>query len=62
MANTHRDNLMMRSGRFGGFTFVELLATMVLIAVIMPVAMRSIALCTRLAGQSLRPTPVVPLA
>ena len=38
--------------RFGGFTFIELLATMVLIAVIMPVAMQCIALCTRLGGQS----------
>ena len=35
-----------------GFTFLELLATMVLIALIMPVAMHSIALCTQLAGQS----------
>jgi prepilin-type N-terminal cleavage/methylation domain-containing protein len=35
-----------------GFTFIELLATVVLIAIIMPVAMRSIALCTRLGGQS----------
>jgi len=35
-----------------GFTFIELLATMVLIAAIMPVAMRTIGLCTRLAGQS----------
>lgn len=35
-----------------GFTFIELLATVVLIAIIMPVAMRSVALCTRLGGQS----------
>lgn len=41
-------------GRRGGFTFIELLATVVLIAAIMPVAMRSIGLCTRLAGQSRR--------
>jgi hypothetical protein len=31
---------------------VELLATVVLIAAILPVAMRGIALCTRLSGQS----------
>ena len=38
--------------RQGGFTFVEMLATIVLIAIILPVAMRGIGLCTRLAGQS----------
>ena len=36
----------------GGFTFAELLATVVLIGIIMPVAMQTISLCTRLAGQS----------
>ncbi len=36
----------------GGFTFVEMLVTIVLIAAILPVAMRGIGLCTRLAGQS----------
>jgi len=36
----------------GGFTLIEVLATVVLIGIIMPVAMRSIGLCTRLAGQS----------
>jgi prepilin-type N-terminal cleavage/methylation domain-containing protein len=40
--------------RSKGFTFIELLATVVLIAVIMPVAMQGISLCTRLAGQSRR--------
>jgi prepilin-type N-terminal cleavage/methylation domain-containing protein len=34
-----------------GFTFIEVLATVVLIGIIMPVAMRSIGLCTRLGGQ-----------
>lgn len=38
--------------RSKGFTFIELLATVVLIAVIMPVAMGGISLCTSLAGQS----------
>jgi prepilin-type N-terminal cleavage/methylation domain-containing protein len=37
-----------------GFTFVELLATMVLISIVMPVVMETIGLCTRLAGQSRR--------
>ena len=55
--------LRLRSGRLrahgcagvlGGFTFIELLATVVLIAIIMPVAMQCIALCTRLGGQSRR--------
>ncbi len=46
----------------GGFTFMELLATIVLIAVIMPVAMRSIGLCTRLAGQSRRQMEAASLA
>lgn len=45
-----------------GFTFVELLATVVLIAVIMPVAMRSIGLCTRLGGQSRRQMEAASLA
>ena len=39
---------------FGGFTFVELLVTMVLISVLLPVVMQTIGLCTRLAGQSRR--------
>jgi len=38
----------------GGFTFVELLATLVLISIVMPVVMQTIGLCTRLAGQSRR--------
>lgn len=46
----------------GGFTFMELLATIVLIAVIMPVAMRSIGLCTRLASQSRRQMEAASLA
>ena len=50
----YRDNLAKGGGRAGGFTFIELLATVVLIAIIMPVAMGSIGLCTRLGGQSRR--------
>ena len=45
-----------------GFTFIEMLATMVLIALIMPVAMHGIALCTRLAGQSERQIEAAGLA
>jgi prepilin-type N-terminal cleavage/methylation domain-containing protein len=48
--------------RLGGFTFIELLATVVLIAVIMPVAMRSIGLCTRLGGLSRRQIEAASLA
>lgn len=48
--------------RSHGFTFVELLVTVMLIAVIMPVAMRSIGLCTRLAGQSRRQIEAASLA
>ena len=62
MANTHRDNLARSHNRWHGFTFVELLVTVVLIAVIMPVAMRSIGLCTRLAGQSRRQIEAASLA
>jgi prepilin-type N-terminal cleavage/methylation domain-containing protein len=46
----------------GGFTFIELLATVVLIGLIMPVAMRSIGLCTRVAGQSRRQVEAASLA
>ena len=55
-------NLRGGRDRRRGFTFIELLATIVLIAVIMPVAMRSIGLCTRLAGQSRRQMEAVSLA
>ena len=48
--------------RFGGFTFVELLATIVLISIVMPVVMRTIGLCTQLAGQSRRQVEAVCLA
>jgi prepilin-type N-terminal cleavage/methylation domain-containing protein len=61
----HRDKATIRSGRQRGgrgFTFIELLVTMVLIAMIMPVAMRSISLCTRLASQSRRQMEAASLA
>jgi len=61
MAITPRKTTV-RKRRFGGFTFVELLATIVLIGIIMPVAMRTIALCTSLAGVSRRETEAASLA
>lgn len=51
MPDTRRERTVKRD-RAAGFTFVELLATVVLLGIIMPVAMRTIGLCTRLAGQS----------
>ena len=50
------------NSRCGGFTFIELLATMVLISVLLPVAMQTIVLCTRLAGQSRRQVEAACLA
>lgn len=50
------------SRRFGGFTFIELLATVVLIGIIMPVAMHSIALCTSLGGQARKQMEAASLA
>ncbi len=62
MALASEDKQTEAQGRFGGFTFIELLATVVLIAAIMPVAMQGIALCTRLAGQSRRQIEAANLA
>lgn len=60
MADTDRDRIVER--RRGGFTFIELLATVVLIGIIMPVAMHSIALCTSLGGQARRQIEAASLA
>jgi type II secretory pathway pseudopilin PulG len=49
-----------RSSR--GFTFVELLATMVFIAVLLPTALRGIALCTTIAGDSRKQIEAAALA
>ena len=62
MAHMYRDKMAERRRRFGGFTFIELLATVVLIGIIMPVAMHSIALCTRLGGQSRKQIEAASLA
>ena len=56
----HRITVLLRPAQ--GFTFIELLATVVLIAVIMPVAMGGISLCTSLAGQSRRQIEAATLA
>ena len=61
MATTRPDNVA-EPRRKSGFTFVELLATVVLIAIIMPVAMQTISLCTRLGGLSRKEIEAASLA
>jgi prepilin-type N-terminal cleavage/methylation domain-containing protein len=61
MAATYRNAIAERR-RSGGFTFIELLATVVLIGIIMPVAMHSIALCASLGGQARRQIEAASLA
>jgi type II secretory pathway pseudopilin PulG len=55
-------NKTVEGRRCGGFTFIELLATVVFLGIIMPVAMRSIGLCTRLGGQSRKQIEAASLA
>jgi prepilin-type N-terminal cleavage/methylation domain-containing protein len=62
MVDMHRNITVEGRRRFRGFTFIELLATVVLLGIIMPVAMQSIALCTRLGGQSRRKIEAASLA
>lgn len=62
MAITPRNKKVVKRRRQGGFTFAELLVTVVLIGIIMPVAMQTIALCTRLAGLSRKETEAASLA
>jgi len=45
-----------------GFTFVELLATLVFICVLMPTAMRGVSLCVQIAGESQRQIEAAALA
>ncbi len=61
-ADTYPGGIAERSHRRGGFTFIELLATVVLIGIIMPVAMHSIALCASLGGQARRQIEAASLA
>ena len=62
MADTYPDRMAERCRRCSGFTFIELLATVVLIGIIMPVAMHSIALCATLGGQARRQIEAASLA
>jgi prepilin-type N-terminal cleavage/methylation domain-containing protein len=62
MATTSRNRAGRHLSHHGGFTFAELLATVVLIGIIMPVAMQTIALCTRLGGLSRKETEAASLA
>jgi prepilin-type N-terminal cleavage/methylation domain-containing protein len=62
MEDISRNKTVEGCRQVGGFTFIELLATIVLIGIIMPVAMRSIGLCTRLGGQSRRKIEAASLA
>ena len=62
MSVTSEDSITEMRRCLKGFTFIELLATVVLIAVIMPVAMGGISLCTSLAGQSRRQIEAATLA
>jgi len=62
MPNTPQNKSIEGRRSDGGFTFVELLVTIVLIAAILPVAMRGIGLCTRLAGQSRKKIEAASLA
>jgi prepilin-type N-terminal cleavage/methylation domain-containing protein len=50
------------SNSHGGFTFVELLVTMALLSILLPVVMQTISLCTRIGGQSRRQIEAVCLA
>lgn len=70
MANTRPDKTVRIRPRVflsedksrGGFTFIELLATVVFLGIIMPVAMQSISLCTRIGGQSRKQIEAASLA
>ncbi len=58
----YRNKTVKERCRSGGFTFIELLATVVFLGIIMPVAMQSIGLCTRLGGNSRRQIEAASLA
>lgn len=62
MADIYQNRTVEGHNRFRGFTFIELLATIVLLGIIMPVAMQSIGLCTRLGGQSRKQIEAASLA
>jgi Tfp pilus assembly protein PilV len=62
MANIYQNKIVKPNRRPGGFTFIELLVTVVFLGIIMPVAMQSIGLCTRIGGQSRRQIEAASLA
>jgi Tfp pilus assembly protein PilV len=62
MANIYQNKIAKPNRRPVGFTFIELLATVVFLGIIMPVAMESIGLCTRLGGQSRKQIEAASLA
>jgi Tfp pilus assembly protein PilV len=62
MADTPRNRTTKACRHPGGFTFIELLATVLFLGIIMPVAMRTIGLCTRLGGNSRRQIEAASLA
>lgn len=62
MAHISQNKIVKQNHRLGGFTFIELLATVVFLGIIMPVAMQSIGLCTRLGGQSRKQVEAASLA
>jgi Tfp pilus assembly protein PilV len=62
MANIYQNKIAKPNRRPGGFTFIELLVTVVFLGIIMPVAMQSIGLCTRMGGQSRRQIEAASLA
>ncbi len=45
-----------------GFTFIELLATLLFITILMPTAMRGVSLCTQVAGEARRQIEAASLA
>jgi Tfp pilus assembly protein PilV len=62
MADLYQNKIVKPNRRLGGFTFIELLATVVFLGIIMPVAMQTIGLCTRLGGQSRKQIEAASLA
>jgi Tfp pilus assembly protein PilV len=62
MANIYQNKITKPNRCPGGFTFIELLVTVVFLGIIMPVAMQSIGLCTRMGGQSRRQIEAASLA
>ena len=60
--NKRRVHLRWDRRRSGGFTLIEVLATMVLMAIVLPVAMKAVSLATMTAGASRHRTEASALA